>query len=331
MTIETAEILKKVGIKEPLQTSQEDFAEHILKLKEEKNAVILAHFYQEKAIQDIADFVGDSLALSEQAAATDADIIVFAGVHFMAETAKILNPDKKVLLPDLNAGCSLAASCPPGAFSRFKKANPDHVVVSYINCSAEIKALSDIICTSSNALQVINSLPQDQPIIFAPDIHLGKFLMKMTGREMKLWDGACEVHENFSKDKIIALKEKHPDAKIIAHPECAAHVLDIADFIGSTNKLLDFTGKDSASEYIVVTEAGILHQMRNLYHYKKFYPAPLVRYTQCACGECPYMRLNSLEKLFLCLKLETPEITINEVLRQQALLPLKRMFDLSKN
>ena len=329
MIMKTEKLLREAGIQEPLQARPEDLKMAISELKQEKNAVILAHFYQDGNIQEVADFVGDSLALAQKAAETDSDIIVFAGVHFMAETAKIMNPTKKVLLPDLNAGCSLATSCPPVDFKKFIDQYPGHLVVSYINCSAEIKAMSDLICTSSNALAIINSIPEYQPIIFAPDVHLGKYLKKITGREMVLWNGACEVHEAFSKEKILNILKVHPDAKVIAHPECAEHVLDIADFIGSTNKLLDFVGRDKSDEFIVVTEAGILHEMRRKYHHKKFYPAPLARYTQCACGECPYMKLTTLEKLYLCLNFEQPEIKMEESLRLRALKPLERMFNLS--
>jgi quinolinate synthase len=304
--------------------------EEIIRLKKEKNAVILAHYYQEPEIQEIADFVGDSLDLSRNAAATDADMIVFAGVHFMAETAKILSPDKKVVLPDLNAGCSLAESCPPDQFKAFKEAHPDHLVISYINCSAEIKALSDIICTSSNALQIIESIPQEQPIIFAPDINLGKFLMKVSGRPMKLWNGACMVHDDFSLEKIRTLKEQYPQAQIIAHPECSGKVLEVADYIGSTSKLLSYTAETDIQDFIVVTEAGILHQMRKAQPEKNFIPAPLVQATECACGECPYMKMNSLQKLYLCLKYELPEITLSAELRKRALKPLERMLELSE-
>lgn len=302
------------------------FAE-IEKLKKEKNAVLLAHYYQEPDIQDVADFIGDSLGLAQQAEKTDADIIVFAGVHFMAETAKILNPGKKVLLPDTKAGCSLADSAPADRFKAFKEQHPDHLVISYINCTAEIKALSDIICTSSNAEKIIESLPKEQKIIFAPDKNLGGYLSKKTGREMVLWNGACMVHEIFSLEKITKLKLRHPQAKFIAHPECEEPVLRLADYIGSTTGLLMFTQKDSANEFIVATETGILHQMQLASPGKTFIPAP--PNNNCACNECPYMKLNTLEKLYLCMKYELPEITMEENLRKAALRPIQRMLEIS--
>lgn len=302
------------------------FAE-IEKLKKEKNAIILAHYYQEADIQDIADYIGDSLGLSQEAARTDADVIVFAGVHFMAETAKILNPNKKVLLPDLNAGCSLADSCPAGEFAAFKAKYPDHLVISYINCSAELKTLTNIVCTSTNAVQIVESLPKDQKIIFAPDKNLGAYIRKKTGRDMVLWDGACMVHEIFSLEKITRLKNEHPDAKLIAHPECEAAILDIADFIGSTTALLNYTVKSEAKEFIVATETGILHQMEKAAPGKTFIPAP--PNNSCACNDCPHMKLNTLEKLYTCLKYGKPEITMDEELRRKAELPIRRMLDLS--
>lgn len=303
------------------------FAE-IEKLKKEKNIVLLAHYYQEPDIQDVADYIGDSLGLAQQAAQTNADIIVFAGVHFMAETAKILSPSKKVLLPDLNAGCSLADSAPPKLFKSFKDKHPDHIVVTYVNCSAEIKALSDIICTSSNAEKIIESIPKEQPIIFAPDRNLGAFLNKKTGRNMVLWNGSCIVHEIFSLEKITKLKIRHPKAKFIAHPECEEAVLNVADFIGSTSQLLSYTEKNEATEFIVATEAGILYQMQQNSPQKTFIPAP--PNNACACNDCPYMKLNTLEKLYLCMQYETPEITIDEKLRLQALKSLDRMMEISK-
>jgi len=302
------------------------FAE-IERLKKEKNAIILAHYYQEPDIQDVADFIGDSLQLAQQAEKTEADIIVFAGVHFMAETAKILNPSKKVLLPDLRAGCSLADSAPPELFARFKEKYPDHVVISYINCSAGIKALSDIICTSSNAQKIIESLPKDQPIIFAPDKNLGAYLIKKTGRDMVLWNGACMVHEIFSLEKITKLKVRHPNAKVIAHPECEEAVLRVADYIGSTTGLLKFTQQDSGKEFIVVTESGILHQMQKASPEKTFIPGPPTN--NCACNDCPHMKLNTLEKLYLCMEYETPEITMEEGLRIAARKPIDRMLQIS--
>jgi quinolinate synthase len=302
------------------------FAE-IERLKKEKNAIILAHYYQEPDIQDVADFIGDSLGLAQQAEKTKADIIVFAGVHFMAETAKILNPHKKVLLPDLKAGCSLADSAPPALFKQFRDKYPDHIVISYINCSAGIKALSDIICTSSNAQKIIESLPPEQKIIFAPDKNLGAYLKKKTGRDMVLWNGACIVHEIFSLEKITKLKIRHPKAKVIAHPECEEPVLRVADFIGSTTSLLKYTINDDAQEYIVATETGILHQMQKQSPHKTFIPAPPEN--MCACNDCPYMKLNTLEKLYLCMEYEEPQIIMDENLRSAALKPIQRMLEIS--
>lgn len=304
-----------------------DLFKEIERLKKEKNAVILAHYYQEADIQDVADYIGDSLGLAQQAEKTTADIIVFAGVHFMAETAKILNPGKKVLLPDLKAGCSLSDSAPPHLFSKFKEQYPDHLVISYINCSAGIKALSDIICTSSNAKQIVESLPADQKIIFAPDKNLGAYINKQTGRSMVLWDGACMVHEIFSREKITKLKVRHPEAKVIAHPECEEVVLQLADYIGSTTQLLKYTQKDASQEYIVATETGILHQMQKDSPNKTFIPAPPDN--SCACNDCPHMKLNTLEKLYLCMEYETPELLMEESLRQAALKPIRRMLDIS--
>jgi len=303
------------------------FAE-IKKLKKQKNAVILAHYYQESDIQDIADYIGDSLGLAQAAAKTDADMIVFAGVHFMAETAKILNPDKKVLLPDLRAGCSLSDSCPPPLFAQFKAKHPDHLVISYINCSAGIKALSDIICTSGNAKQIVDSLPEDQKIIFAPDKNLGAFINKQSGRNMVLWNGACMVHEIFSLEKITRLKERHPGAKFIAHPECEEAVLAIADFVGSTTQLLKYTQLPEHSEFIVATETGILHQMQKASPDKVFIPAP--PNNACACNDCPHMKRNTLEKLYLCMKYEVPEILMDEELRLAAKKPIDKMMELSR-
>ena len=302
------------------------FAE-IERLKKEKNAIILAHYYQEPDIQDVADFIGDSLGLAQKAEKTDADMIVFAGVHFMAETAKILNPSKKVLLPDLKAGCSLSDSAPPLLFKRFKDAHPDHLVITYINCSAGIKALSDIICTSSNAQKIVESLPSDQKIIFAPDRNLGAYINKKTGRKMLLWNGACIVHEIFSVEKLTKLKIRHPKAKVIAHPECENPVLSLADYIGSTTGLLKFTKEDNSEEYIVVTETGILHQMQKASPHKTFIPAP--PNNNCACNDCPYMKLNTLEKLYLCMKYEAPEIRMDEELRIAAKIPIDKMLEIS--
>ena len=302
------------------------FAE-IEKLKKEKNAVLLAHYYQEPDIQDVADYIGDSLGLAQQAEKTSADMIVFAGVHFMAETAKILNPGKKVVIPDFKAGCSLSDSCPPPLFKKFKEQHPDHIVVSYINCSAGIKALSDVIVTSSNARVIVESFPKDQKIIFAPDKNLGAYINKVTGRNMLLWNGACMVHEIFSLEKITRLKTRHPKAKFIAHPECEEPVLRLADYIGSTTGLLKYTETDDVMEYIVATETGILHQMMKASPNKTFIPAPPTN--NCACNDCPHMKLNTLEKLYLCMKYELPEINMEEELRLAALKPIKRMLEIS--
>lgn len=310
-----------------VNTGVDLFAE-IERLKKQKNAIILAHYYQEPDIQDVADYIGDSLGLAQKAEQTNADIIVFAGVHFMAETAKILNPAKKVLLPDLKAGCSLADSAPTEIFKIFKEKHPDHLVISYVNCSAEIKALSDIICTSGNAEKIIESVPKDQPIIFAPDKNLGAYLNKKTGRNMLLWKGACMVHEIFSLEKITKLKIRHPKAKMIAHPECEEAVLNIADYIGSTTQLLKFSQTDSAQEFIVATETGILHEMQKTNPFKTFIPAP--PNNSCACNDCPYMKLNNLEKLYLCMEYELPEIIMDETLRLAAKKPIERMLQISR-
>lgn len=302
------------------------FAE-IEKLKKEKNAVILAHYYQDPDIQDVADYIGDSLGLSQEAAKTKASMIVFAGVHFMAETAKILSPEKKVVLPDLKAGCSLADRCPPEEFNKFKERHPDHIVITYVNCSAEIKALSDIVCTSTNAVQIVQSLPPDQKIIFAPDKNLGAYISKKTGRQMVLWDGACMVHELFSREKIEKLKNRHPEAKLIAHPECEDVVLQMADYIGSTTGLLKYTISSPDKTFIVATEPGILHQMEKASPGKTFIPAPPDNL--CACNECPHMKRNTLEKLYLCMKYEKPEIILPDEIIRKARLPIQRMLDIS--
>ncbi|MGF1535457.1 MAG: quinolinate synthase NadA [Elainellaceae cyanobacterium] len=299
----------------------------IANLKRELNAVILAHYYQEGDIQDVADYIGDSLGLSRQAAATDAEVIVFAGVHFMAETAKILNPDKLVLLPDLDAGCSLADSCPPAQFARFKAAHPDHIVVSYINCTAEIKAMSDIICTSSNAVKIIEQIPEDQPIIFAPDRNLGRYVAAQTGRELLLWEGSCIVHETFSEKRIVQLQVEHPQAEVIAHPECEPPVLRHASYIGSTTALLNYVQHSTAPAFIVATEPGIIHQMNKQAPGKQFIPAPAQG--NCACNECPHMRLNTLEKLYQAMKAKSPEITMAESTRAAAHRPIQRMLEMS--
>lgn len=301
--------------------------EAIAQLKQELNAVILAHYYQEPDIQDVADYIGDSLGLSRQAASTNADVIVFAGVHFMAETAKILNPRKLVLLPDLAAGCSLADSCPPQEFAAFKAAHPEHLVISYINCTAEIKAMSDIICTSSNAVQIVEQIPADRPIIFAPDRNLGRYVMEQTGRDLLLWQGSCIVHETFSEKKLVQLKMAYPEAEAIAHPECETSVLRHANYIGSTTALLNYCKKSPHSTFIVATEPGIIHQMQKEAPNKQFIPAPPT--ANCACNECPYMRLNTLEKVYWAMKNRTPEIIMSEEIRLAALRPMQRMLEMS--
>lgn len=304
-----------------------DLFEEIEKLKKEKNAVVLAHYYQEPDIQDIADYIGDSLGLSQQAAKTDADIIVFAGVHFMAETAKILSPQKKVLLPDLKAGCSLADSCPPHLFRKFKENYPDHLVITYVNCTAELKALSDIVCTSSNAVAIVESLPKDQKIIFGPDKNLGAYVAKKTGRDLVLWNGACMVHEIFSREKITKLKERHPNAKLLAHPECEDVILKMADYVGSTTGLLKYATKSPEKEFIVATESGIIHQMQKENPDKVFIPAP--PNNNCACNDCPHMKRNTLEKLYLCMKNELPEVTVPAEIIKRAVKPIERMLEIS--
>ena len=325
--MELAEVVLEKGFLDYDVDPSMDIFVAIEKLKKEKNAVILAHYYQDSDIQDIADYIGDSLGLARKAAQTDADIIVFAGVHFMAETAKILNPVKKVLIPDLNAGCSLSDSCPPLLFKSFKDRHPDHLVISYINCSAGIKALSDIICTSSNARAIVDSLPEGQQIIFAPDKNLGAYINKVSGRKMVLWNGACMVHEIFSLEKISKLKARHSSAKLIAHPECEDAILGIADFIGSTTELLKYTQNAKVDTFIVATESGILHKMIELSPNKTFIAAPPDN--ACACNECPHMKRNSLEKIYNCLKYEQPEIVMDEELRLAAKKPIDRMMEIS--
>jgi quinolinate synthase len=305
-----------------------DLEVEIDRLRDEKNAVILAHYYQEGEIQDLADFVGDSLDLSRRAAATDADIIVFCGVRFMAEGAKILNPQKTVLLPDAEAGCSLEESCPPEAFRRFREAHPDHVAITYINCSAEVKALSDIIVTSSNAEAILRQIPADRPILFAPDRHLGAFLSRRTGREMLLWPGACVVHEQFSERELVRLKVRHPGALIAAHPECPEAILRHADHIGSTRSLLEFVVASEAEEFLIGTEPGIIHQMEKRAPDKRFIPIPGSD-ESCACNQCPYMALNTLEKVYLCMMNGAPRVEIPETLRGAALKPLRRMLEMT--
>ena len=329
-TLETAKAqLENNGFLD-IDTPNIDYIAEIKRLKTEKNAILLAHYYQIDEIQEIADFVGDSLALAQRAAETDADMIIFAGVHFMAETAKILNPDKKVILPDLKAGCSLADSCPPEAFSEFKKQHPNHKVVTYINCSADIKALSDIVCTSSNARKIIDSFPEDQPIIFAPDRNLGAYLNKETGRDMLLWDGACIVHEAFSMEKLLELVKQHPDAILIAHPESEAHMLKAAKYIGSTAGLLNYVKNSNHKKFIVATEVGILFQMMQDNPDKEIIAAPAKEDNTCACSECAFMKLNSLKKLYLCLKHELPAIEVDSALSKKAIAPIQRMLELSK-
>ena len=304
-----------------------DLIKEINYLKKKKNAVLLAHYYQNADIQDVADYIGDSLGLAQEAQKSTSDIILFAGVHFMAETAKILNPTKKVLIPDLKAGCSLADSCPPDQFKAFKALHPDHIVITYINCTADIKALSDIICTSSNAVQIVESLPKDQKIIFAPDKNLGAYINKKTGRNMVLWDGACMVHEIFSLEKLIKLKTQNPKAKIIAHPECEAAILDHADFIGSTTALLNYSKKSDDKEFIVLTETGILHQMQKSSPEKTFIPAP--PNNNCACNDCPYMKLNTLEKIYIALLHEQPDLLMSDDMIEKAKKPILKMLELS--
>ncbi len=304
-----------------------DLFKEIAHLKKEKNAIILAHYYQDADIQDIADYIGDSLGLAQQAEKSTADIILFAGVHFMAETAKILNPQTKVLIPDLKAGCSLADSCPPDAFAAFKAAHPDHVVLTYVNCTADIKALSDVIVTSTNAVQIVESFPKDQKIIFAPDKNLGAYINKVTGRNMVLWNGSCMVHEIFSLEKLIKLKAQHPKAVVLAHPECEAAILDHADYIGSTTALLNYSKKSEASEFIVLTETGIIHQMQKASPGKTFIPAP--PNNSCACNDCPYMKLNTLEKIYNTLKYEQPELLMDAEMIEKAKKPITRMLELS--
>src|SRR5690606_30595812 len=305
-----------------------DLEEEIQRMKLEKNAIILAHYYQESDIQDIADYIGDSLGLSQKAASTEADIIVFAGVHFMAETAKMLSPDKKVLLPDLKAGCSLADSCPPALFSKFKEQHPNAVVVSYINCTAELKTLTDICCTSTNAVDVINSIPRDKEIIFAPDRNLGAYLEKKTGRELILWNGSCMVHEVFSNEKITKLQLQYPEARLIAHPECEEHILEKADFIGSTSGLLKYTRESEADTFIVATEPGIIHQMELASPDKTFIAAPPSN--MCACNECPHMKRNTMEKLYLCMKYEKPEVNLSPWIIEKGVKSIERMLEISE-
>jgi quinolinate synthase len=325
--MDTFEEIKVKGFVEEIIDPGLDLFAEIERLKKEKNAVILAHYYQEPDIQDVADYIGDSLGLSQQAAKTDADVIVFAGVHFMAETAKILSPNKKVLLPDLKAGCSLADSCPPHLFRKFKEQYPDHLVITYVNCTAELKALSDIVCTSSNAVQIVESLPKEQKIIFGPDKNLGKYVIKKTGRDMVLWNGACMVHEIFSREKITKLKSRHPEAKLLAHPECEDAILEMADYIGSTTGLLKYSSNNVAREFIVATESGIIHQMQKENPGKTFIPAP--PNNNCACNDCPHMKRNTLEKLYLCIKNEQPEIFVQASIIEKAVKPIERMLEIS--
>lgn len=324
---QATELLDKNGFLDIDVDPTLDLVAEINKLKKEKNAIILAHYYQESEIQDIADYIGDSLGLSQKAASTEADIIVFAGVHFMAETAKMLSPEKKVLLPDLKAGCSLADSCPPHLFKKYKEKYPDHKVVSYINCTAELKTLTDVCCTSSNAVQIIESFPKDQGIIFAPDRNLGAYLIKKTGRDLLLWNGTCMVHEIFSNEKITKLQIRHPEAVLIAHPECESHILDKAEYIGSTSGLLKFTKENPATKFIVATEAGIIHQMELASPEKQFIPAP--PNNTCACNDCPHMKRNTMEKLYLCMKYELPEITLPQWVIDQGVASIDRMLEIS--
>ena len=305
-----------------------NYRDEIIKLRKEKNAIILAHYYQIPEIQDIADYVGDSLGLAQQASQTNADLIVFAGVHFMAETAKILSPETKVVLPDIEAGCSLADSCPPKEFSVFKKKYPGHIVISYINCSAAIKTMSDVICTSGNAKQIVESFSEDQKIIFAPDKNLGAYINNITGRNMILWDGTCEVHDILKTEYIINLKIEHPDAKLVAHPECKAQVLELANYIGSTTAMLNFTKTDHTQKYIIATETGILHQMHKNSPEKEFIVVPSDE--TCSCNDCPYMKLNTMEKLYKCMKNEIPEIQLDKQTIELAKKPINKMLDISR-
>ncbi len=321
------ELNTKGYIDEPIDPML-DLVDEINKLKKEKNAVLLAHYYQEPEIQDIADYIGDSLGLSQQAAKTEADVIVFAGVHFMAETAKILSPQKKVLLPDLKAGCSLSDSCPPHLFAKFKEQYPDHIAITYVNCTAELKALSDIVCTSSNAVQIVDSLPWEQKIIFGPDKNLGDYVKKKTGRDLVLWNGACMVHEIFSQERIAQLCREYPEAKFIAHPECEEEILETADYIGSTSGLLKYTKESTANVFIVATESGIIHQMQKANPQKIFIPAP--PNNACACNDCPYMKLNTLEKLYNCMKFELPEVDLSADVIGRARRPIERMLEISE-
>lgn len=304
-----------------------DLEQEIQKLKKELNAVILAHYYQDSEIQDIADFIGDSYELSKKARESNADVIVFCGVKFMAEAALILNPGKKVLVPDMKAGCSLESSCPPHLFKQFREQYPDHVAVTYINCSAEIKALSDIIVTSSSAEKIINSIPKDKPILFAPDKHLGKYLIKLTGRDMVLWNGSCVVHENFSEQELVKLKTNLPHAHIIAHPECPENLLNHANFIGSTSALLNYTKEHAGKEFIVLTEPGIIHQMHKISPNSKFHDVPSLNQAGCkSCSLCPFMKLNNLEKIYLCMKNQSPQITLPIEVAKKAKISLDRML-----
>jgi len=320
-------ILRNGFVNEPISKAI-DLREEINRLKKAKNAVILGHYYITAELQDLSDFLGDSLALAQQAQKTEADIILFVGVHFMGETAKILNPTKKVIVPDLNAGCSLAESAPAGAFETFKKLHPEHKVISYINCSADVKALSDVIVTSSNAVKIVESFPKEQPLIFAPDKNLGNYINSITGRQMVLWDGACMVHEKYSLEKIISMMDQHPHALFIAHPECEPQVLMVADFIGSTTSLLNYVSDSNTNEFIVATESGILHQMQKMCPDKIFIPAPSIDST-CGCNDCSYMKLNTIQKLYLALKYERPEIILDPSIIEKAKIPILRMLELS--
>ncbi len=311
-----------------MSDTPDDFVSAIHQLRKDRNAIILAHYYQEPEIQDIADFIGDSLELSRKAASTDADVIVFCGVHFMAETAKILSPEKIVILPDIEAGCSLADDCPAEEFEAFRADHPEHFVVSYINCTAAVKAQSDLICTSSNAVDLVNQLPTDIPILFAPDQNLGRWVQRQSGRELTLWQGRCIVHETFSEEALLKLKLKYPDGEVIAHPECMENLLDLADYIGSTSKLLSHAQTSSASTFIVLTEPGIMHQMQKMVPNKQFIDVPGL--DGCSCNTCPYMRMNTLEKLWKCLDTLEPKIEMDEDIRIKALAPIQRMLEMSK-
>jgi len=330
MVINIERDIKEKGFIDAPALSGKELRDEIDRLRREKNVVILAHYYQRSEVQDIADFTGDSLALSREAAETDAGIILFAGVHFMAETAKILSPEKKVLLPDLNAGCSMADSCPADEFEKFIRKNPGRTVITYVNTTAEVKTLSDIVCTSSNAVRIVNSLPESEKIIFAPDRNLGQYVRELTRRkDMLIWDGSCHVHRKFSRKKIMVLKKKYPYAKIIAHPECEKEVREVSEYLGSTAQLVEYTKKDKGKTYIVATEPGVIHEMKKHNPEKEYIPAPPTGMTACVCSECEYMKMITLEKIYNTLKYELPEVTLEEEVIRKAVIPIKRMLEIT--